>query len=306
MKNIAWNIDKLDELISQLSSMKPCGKTGIQSLDSMLGGGLYPEVYVLAAEPGAGKTTLALQIADRIAEFGSRKALFVSLEMSASQMLAKSLSRISALFPSLPPLTVRQLMNVQHLDSDGKQAMMEALIAYREQIAPNVATIDERVTVAGLRELYENLPGDELPPLLVVDYLQLLPPSDGDPSATDYQTHTANMRGLCELAKTHKTPVLVISSKNRANRNGRQLASLSGSSEIEYSASCVLFLDVDGDTEDERAEEAAKSKRLVTLSVRKNRFGSCGEVPLVFLANESRFIERANTYISNGQEARAI
>ncbi|WP_418830659.1 DnaB-like helicase C-terminal domain-containing protein [Paraeggerthella sp.] len=292
MKSIAWNDEKLDSLISQLSSMVPCGRTGIKSLDDMLGGGLYPEIYVLAAEPGAGKTTLALQIADRIAEFGSRKALFVSLEMSASQMLAKSLSRISALSPSLPPLTVRQLMNARQLSNDGKQAMMEALIAYREQTAPNIATVDERVTVADLRKLYESLPSAEFPPLLVIDYLQLLPPSDGDPSATDYQTHTANMRGLCELAKTYKTPVLVISSKNRVNRNGRQLASLSGSSEIEYSASCVLFLDIDGDTEDERAEEAARSKRLVTLSVRKNRFGTCGEVPLVFLANESRFIER--------------
>ena len=292
MKSIAWNDEKLDSLISQLSSMVPCGRTGIKSLDDMLGGGLYPEIYILAAEPGAGKTTLALQIADRIAQHGNRRAVFVSLEMSASQMVAKSLSRISALSPSLPPLTVRQLMNARQLSNDGKQAMMEALIAYREQTAPNIATVDERVTVADLRKLYESLPSAEFPPLLVIDYLQLLPPSDGDPSATDYQTHTANMRGLCELAKTYKTPVLVISSKNRANRNGRQLASLSGSSEIEYSASCVLFLDVDGDTEDERAEEAAKSKRLVTLSVRKNRFGSCGEVPLAFLANESRFIER--------------
>lgn len=293
-ESIRWNYERLDEFVSQLSAMKPCGKTGLGPLDAILGGGLYPEVYVLAAEPGAGKTTLALQIADRVAQFGSRKALFVSLEMSAPQMLAKSLSRLSALSPSLPPLTARELMNSQKLDEAGRQAMGEAIDGYRRSIAPDIATIDGRITVKELQGIYDGFGDAEFAPLLVVDYLQLLPPSDGDPNATDYQTHTANMRGLCSLAKAHRTPVLVISSKNRTKRDGAQLASLSGSSEIEYSASCVMFLSVDGKEEKDREAEAAKPKRLVTLSVRKNRFGSCGDVPLVFNACESRFIERAN------------
>lgn len=247
-----WNDERFDEILGDMRKMKPVGSTGLTSLDDVLGGGLYPEVYVLAAEPGAGKTTLALQIGDYVAQFGSRRVVFLSMEMSAPQMVAKSLSRLSSVH-KLAPLTARDIMRMG--DDEEKLAVFEEVAGtYREQIAGRIATIDEKMSIGDVAALYEGaFDGCEPPPVLVVDYLQIMPPDEGSPSATDYQHHTANMRGLCEIAKRHRTPVIVISSKNRQKRGSKSLDALTGSSDIEYGASVVMFLSVDGE-DDEEAE----------------------------------------------------
>ena len=69
--------------------------TGYLDLDSALGGGMVANgLYILAARPGMGKTTLALNIADRVAERVG-PVLFVSLEMDVEQLVAKRVSRLS-------------------------------------------------------------------------------------------------------------------------------------------------------------------------------------------------------------------
>lgn len=284
---LAWNDETLDGILGEMAATKPCGSTGIVPLDEMLGGGLWPDVHVLAAEPGAGKTTLALQVADWTARHGSRKVVFASMEMSAAQVLAKSISRLAS-EQGREPLTARRVMRMGQADM---AAIQRAVGAYRAEIAPNIATVDRKLTVGELAELMDAMPATEPKPVLVVDYLQIMPAPEGD-QKTDYQHHTSNMRGLCEIAKRNRTPVLVVSSKNRSGRDGRSLGSLSGSSDIEYGASVVMFLEVDGDSPSEREQNAALPKRPVTLHVRKNRFGAVGAVPLVFLASEGRYIER--------------
>lgn len=285
----AWNDCRLDSILGSMAALKPSGSTGLVSLDSMLGGGLYPEVYVLAAEPGAGKTTLALQIADYVATFGRRKVLYVSVEMVAAQLVAKSLSRVIAERNIYPPLSVRDVMRMDGCNLDAIEA---AVSIYRNETAPNIATIDQRLTVEGIAGIYAALSYETAAlPLLVIDYLQIMPSDNESGQTTDYQHHTANMRGLCSIAAQFKVPVLVISSKNRTNRRSKGTDSLAGSSDIEYGAATVMFLAVDGEGE-EQEQNQAKANRPVTLTISKNRFGACGSVPLVFLAKESRFIER--------------
>lgn len=288
-EGIAWNDERLDIILASMAAMKPVGSTGIASLDRVLGGGLHPEVYVLAAEPGAGKTTLALQIADYVARFGSRRVVFVSAEMSAAQIVAKSLSRLSA-ETALDPLTVRDVMR---MDAGRIEDIQAAADVYRAEVAPSIATIDEAVTVRSIASLYASgFDPCEPKPVLVVDYLQIMP-SATDTVQTDMQHHTSNMSALCEIAKLHRVPVLVISSMNRTGRNSSALASLAGSSAIEYGASAVMFVSVDGEGEAETKTNKEAAIRPVTLSVVKNRFGITGDVPLYFKAAESRFIERA-------------
>lgn len=288
----AWNDTRLDQILGNMAALKPCGRTGLPSLDSMLGGGLYPEVYVLAAEPGAGKTTLALQIADYVASYGNRKVLYVSVEMSASQLVAKSLSRVVAERNIYPPLSVRDVMR---MDASNLDAIEAAVNIYRQETAPNIATLDHRLTVEGIAGIYTALADMTAAlPLLVIDYLQIMPRDNEAGTTSDYQHHTANMRALCSIASCYRVPVLVISSKNRANRRSKGTDALSGSSDIEYGAATVMFLAVDGEGE-EQEQNQARADRPVTLTISKNRFGACGSVPLVFLAKESRFIESTST-----------
>lgn len=283
-----WNDARLDEILRSMGSMKPCGSTGLPLLDEILGGGLYPEVYVIAAEPGAGKTTLVLQIADYVATYGNRKVVFVSEEMSDLQIVAKSLSRINMERKTYPPLSIRDVMR---MDAKNLDAIKAAADAYRTETAPSIATIDEKLTALDIERLYADLyqAGEDMP-LLVVDYLQIMPNND-DVARSDYQHHTANMRTLVGISKTYRTPVLVVSSKNRTARKGNGLEGLSGSSEIEYGAAVVMFLIVDGKDEIEIDANRNRPSRPVSLIVRKNRFGACGRVPLVFQAPENRFIQ---------------
>lgn len=70
--------------------------TGFLLLDNVgLGSGLYNGLYVLGATSGLGKTTFALQIANHIASHENRKVIYYALEMSANELIAKSLSRIA-------------------------------------------------------------------------------------------------------------------------------------------------------------------------------------------------------------------
>ena len=74
------------------SANTPAISTGFLNLDEILDGGLYPGLYVLGAISSLGKTTLALQIADQIAQQGQDVLVF-SLEMARSELMAKSISR---------------------------------------------------------------------------------------------------------------------------------------------------------------------------------------------------------------------
>lgn len=287
---IAWNDSRLDGILQSMTLLKPCGSTGLESIDRILGGGLYPEVYVLAAEPGAGKTTLALQIADYVASFGNRKVLYISAEMAAAQIVAKSLSRIIAESKQFPTLSVREVMR---MDDSNLDVIRMAANAYRSVIAPNIATMDERITVEGIRGIYAALAAYEVNlPLLVIDYLQIMPRDEADGEAkTDYQHHTANMRALCSIANRYRVPVLVISSQNRSQRDKNSLDALAGSGEIGYGAATVLMLSVDGENKEEQEQNQAREARPVSLLVKKNRFGACGKLSLVFQARENRFLE---------------
>lgn len=73
----------------------PYTPTGFSELDSNLDGGLYEGLYIIGAISSLGKTTLALQIADQVAKRG-RDVLIFSLEMARNELIAKSISRMTA------------------------------------------------------------------------------------------------------------------------------------------------------------------------------------------------------------------
>lgn len=285
-----WNSERLNAILRDIAATKPIGSTGLACLDDVLEGGLYPDTYVLAAEPGAGKTTLALSIADHVARFGNRKVLYFALEMSAAQMVAKSISHIATKSTS-QRVGMRDIQRFGEGSKETQGCIQKAIEIYRNEIAPNIATIDKTVSVADIQGyISQAMQGEDYAPLIVVDYAQLLRPLEEGSQPTDYMLHTSNMRALCELARNLKTPVLVVSSLNRNSRKqkgkGFDLSALSGSSEFEYGAACVMFLTHNEDV------LADNGRRVVTLCIAKNRFGQKGaSLNLVFDAVANRFFE---------------
>lgn len=293
-RQFRWNSERRDELLAGLGGLRPYGGTGFRRLDELLGGGLTCGVHVLSALPGAGKSTLALQIADYVARFGAGCVAYLSLEMGGSALVAKSVSRLSAEMGS--PLSFGEIVRlVRRADSGSPrfESLSRAVDSYFSEVAPHIATIDEPLTAGALSALYDSIPAGEAKPLAVVDYLQIAPRGERDAAMTDYASLTATMRELCCLAQRHSVPIVAVSSQNRgAKRGGASLDLLSGSSALEFGATSVAFLCVDGDSDEERARNAELPARPVTLHLVKNRYGRVGSVPLWFCPGESRFVER--------------
>ena len=122
--------------------------------------------------------------------------------------------------------------------------------------------------------------------LIIVDYLQLLSPTDGK-MPREQQVAEAS-RGLKSLAKELDVPVLVLSQLNRSSEKENRtpkLADLRESGSIEQDADVVLMLARPRDA-DEKFQVAADSAELI---VAKQRNGPVGELKLTFLRDITRF-----------------
>lgn len=291
-----WNAERRDELLAGLGGLRPYGRTGFQRLDDLLGGGLSCGLHVISALPGVGKTSFALQIGDRIARLGNGKVIFVALEMTGSALAAKSISRICT--ENGTPMTFSEIISLSRRGGGGGgqrfEALARAVDQYFQEIGPSVATIDWPVTVKELAALYDVLPAGEPKPLCVVDYLQLVPRDAAEGAQAGFEAISANVRELCDLAQRHSVPIVLVCAQNRSTKRGTpSMDALAGSASIEFAATSISFLSVDGDTDEERARNAELSARPVTLFLLKSRYGRLGRVPLWFNAAHNVFTERA-------------
>lgn len=283
--------------------------TGLAGLDDALGGGLHRGVTVLGAVSSLGKTTLSVQVADHIAASG-RGVLFVTIEQSARELVAKSLTRMMRERNGLNVGT-RELMSK---DARGgwndktNDALMDALNAYAETTADHMRIMEgtEQPSVEDIRTVMESMAEhDGVPPVCFIDYLQLLKaPDERD---TDKQATDKNMMQLRQMARDMRTPVFVISSLNRSSYSGSvSLDSFKESGAIEYGSDVLLGLQphgmaekLDGVSEQKRKSEAnrimrdtkASLERACEVVVLKNRSGATPAhgVPLTFYPVPSMF-----------------
>lgn len=280
--------------------------TGVPSLDSVLMGGLAPGCHVLMAQPGAGKSALALHVAMCVAAQGGR-VLFASTEMTRQQCLARLSASVAHSTPGIPDFywsaweqmgrNARREMDAFDLDAQGRLDYLgnfAAIRALRElrRACPGLAVSDDgRVaSVSALRETCEEGRKAGMD-LLVVDYLQRLRPPEGCEREDQFRQVTETSRALMDMARELSLPVLVISSMNREAMRSKE-ASMSGgrgSGDIEFDAVSIWQLMRDG--EDEGGNQR------VTLHVTKNRRGpTTGEHPLRLL-----FDTRHNAFSEVGE-----
>jgi replicative DNA helicase len=262
---------------------------GFRHLNEVLNG-LPDGVIILAGAPSCGKTTLAKQIADHVAEVEKVPVLFYSFEQSAEELRIKSLSRLSS-------------VNSRHIWK-GRAGNLEwkkveaAAGEYLQGTGPYLTIIEagRKDTVEAIRAAaimaQRKAGGGRV--LLVLDYLQIIPAGKEAPDAIREKID-ANLSELRRLSRDLKSPVLVVSSQNReAYKENKPptLAALKESGGIEYSADAVICLWRDKE-ESERLTE--KYKRLtvrVEAHVLKNRNGELSKIKLDFTPEWSLFTER--------------
>ena len=264
----------------------PAISTGFPILDDRLGGGVYAGLYFLGAASSLGKTTFVGQIADQMAIAG-QDVLFFSLEMSFKELMARSMSRLSAIISPRGFVTTRGLLNSVSGGRDPKtrQLIKQAASVY-EGIANHVYYHEglNNIDIDYVREEVKNfidVTGKK--PVVIIDYIQILAPSGGK-NLTDKQNIDQIVVELKRMSRDYDIVVIGISSVNRASyKEGMSMSSYKESGSIEYSADVLLGLqlkDIEQAVSKPDALNAlmGKSPRNVVLKIMKNRNGPVGEM----------------------------
>lgn len=245
--------------------------TGIFDLDKVTNGLHEEELTIIGARPGVGKTTLALQIALKIAEKGLPVGI-ISLEMSYTQIIQKILSKKT------------------NIDSDkirtGKltEAEIEKVAIAEGEISDLPFFINTRIRNIQDIEIYaRKLKNKNNLGLLIVDYLQLV--KSKNKFSSREQEVAEISRTLKLLSLELKIPIIGLCQLNRnAARTEPTLADLRESGAIEQDADNVIFLYKENDSEEETT-----TVENVIIDLQKQRAGGLTKVTVRFDKKVSEF-----------------
>ncbi|PJZ70229.1 replicative DNA helicase [Leptospira perolatii] len=256
-------------------------RTNFTQFDEMTSGLKEYELMVLAARPGNGKTTLAMNIASNVALIHNKPVVIFSLEMSRMELLLK-------LVCSTAQVESSKLKRSEVTKSDAPK-LLDAIVKVTS--APIYIDDSGALTVDDFKGRIRKLLTTESLGLIIVDYLQLM----SDPKSRDQgrQNEVASIsRTLKQIAKEAKCPVIALSQMNRSieqrSRDQRpQLADLRESGAIEQDADIVTFIYRGERGKDD--EEDPRMKGMAEIIVAKNRSGPTGSFSLAFRPELSRF-----------------
>ncbi len=270
--------DRLDLLNSPESEYYKGIPTGIGALDSTITGLNRSDLIILAARPGMGKTSFALNIARHVSVKCKRRVAFFSLEMSKEQLASRLLST-EGLIPGTKLRTGK-------LSDEEWGRLIEAgdVLNKADMYVDDNSNISVPEIKAKLRRL-------KSVDLVIIDYLQLMKPSR--PINNHVQEVSEITRNLKILAKEFHVPVITLSQLSRASEQRAehkpQLSDLRDSGSIEQDADIVLFLyreDYYRDKGDQTPSETANSGECI---IAKNRHGETRSVPLHWQGEFMRF-----------------
>ena len=249
--------------------------THLPWLNSALNGGLQAgSLYILAARPSKGKSSLAWSLGFHLAESGL-PVLFLSMEMPESQVADRGIA-------SAGDVSLSAMLSGRMTDDHWSRAT-----AGVDRLARVPLFLDDQpsLTLRAIRMKAKSIKGLKV---LVVDYLQLCASTRRDGNRNGEIEEIS--RGLKALAKELGIAVVALSQLNRdVEKRGNQRPSLSDlrdSGAIEQDADVVLFLWP-------VRELPAEGIRILGLGVDKNRQGRLGEIGLDFRGDTQRWSESA-------------
>jgi len=270
------SFEKLEEFLKTGKTNRGL-PTGFSSLDNKLAGLHNSNLVILAARPGVGKTSFALNIALHIALKEKKPVGFFSLEMSKEEL-------VDRLLVSHADIDAWRLKTGKLSEDDTKK-----LVGAMGDLSDTQIFIDDTpgLSIMEMRTKARKLKAERGLDLLVVDYLQLA--NGGKKFESRVQEVSYISQGLKNLARELQIPVLSLSQLSRAveQRNDKkpQLADLRESGAIEQDADVVMFIY----SEEEADDLLDSGQRMVKLSVAKHRNGSTGEIDLLFKGDRVRF-----------------
>lgn len=291
--------ETLDAIQAHINNPEIGVKTGIADVDDKLMSLRPGGLYVLAARPGVGKTSLALKIVANIAGHSEEKngVLFFSLEVDRKDLVKKLLSAEASI--------EFKAMEDGSLDSPSMDRLAETAKAFKSWALDLMDVSD--LTVQGLRSIVKRrmLESNNQLKLVVLDYLQLLNSARSD--ASEYEKVSEISRVLKVMARELRIPVLALSQMSRESEKGvgsapraPRLSDLRGSGSIEQDADAVIFIHRadSGDGPKAHGEEC----RRIQVIVAKNRFGPTGLANMHFFPAKMRFEMAAPEPSEDGED----
>lgn len=254
--------------------------TGFPDLDRMTQGMQPGDLWLLAARPSMGKTSLAVQMLAHVTIRERRPAVFFSLEMSSVQVVTRMLSIVAR-------IDARRA--VRQMDPEASRKLAWAA----SEIAEAPLWIDDSGTLGvtemrALARRIEMQAGERLG-LIAVDYLQLMRGEAQNEGRV--QEVSSISRGLKQAAKEFGCPVLALSQLSRAPESRTdarpRLSDLRDSGSLEQDADVVLFLY--RPEYYERPKPGEPPDHSAELIVAKQRNGPTGTVELYFHPEHTRF-----------------
>lgn len=296
-------------------------RTGYSDLDKYHEGGLTEGLYLIAAISSLGKTTFALQMCDWIARHGTDVLIF-SLEMAKVQLQSKTVSRLASQNPAAgkiftdrygnPVFTapgVREKARWRYYSQEQIDVIHQAEQEYFSQIAPHLyiheglmtttiddikATVDLHIAATGHR------------PVVLVDYLQIISPTDEQVRMTDKQRVDQQVKALKIMSREKNIPVITVSSVNRMNyQTPISMEAIKESGGAEYSADVIWGLQLKGVGEKDFDVNHAKEQnpRIIEVKVLKNRDGRTGKkFTFMYYSASNLFSEACSADLNKASE----
>jgi len=271
--------NRLSELAA-LDQAFPGLSTGLMDLDRKINGLNKSDLLLIAARPGMGKTSLALNIALSVAKKTDKTVAMFNLEMSREQLAMRLLSNES--FVDNQKLVTGKLSDDEWVKL-GTASSALSMTDIRIDDNPSI-------TVAAMNAKCRRL--DNLG-LVIIDYLQLMTNSGYGGNRGDSRVNIVSdiSRSLKIMAKELNVPVICLSQLSRANESRTDkrpmLSDLRESGAIEQDADCVLFI-----YRDDYYNPDTEEKNVAEIIVAKNRHGETGTVKVQWLPQYTTFADR--------------
>lgn len=247
--------------------------TGFAGLDRILTGLNRTDLILIAARPGMGKTSFALNIATNVAAKSDRTVAIFSLEMSREQLVERILSSDAGVQGSH--------MRTGEMDTNDWVRLADS--AQRISKAPIYIDDSAGITVPEMKARLRRMRNVDL---VIIDYLQLM--SGTGRSDNRVVVISEITRSLKIMAKDLNVPIILLSQLSRGPERRTDhrpmLSDLRDSGSIEQDADSVMFL-----YRDAYYNRESEEPNVAECIVSKNRHGETGTIKMAWDGEHTRF-----------------
>lgn len=254
--------------------------SGFPSVDAMLNGFRGGQMIIVAARPGAGKSTFAMDICRHASVHKNMPTVYFSLEMSRTELSMRVLAAESSVF--------LDRMIKGNMTSDDWSRVASGLD--KISTAPLIVDDSPNLTLQEIRAKCRRLKQQHDVQLIVIDYLQLL--TSGAKSIESRQQEVSDFsRSIKLLAKELNVPIVAVAQLNRDSEKREtkkpMVSDLRESGSLEQDADVVVLLH----REDMYRSREESPSGLGEVIVGKHRAGPVGSIMLSFQGHYARFVE---------------